>query len=224
MNTMFDGMFGRVQKGMCMLSPCGIAVKTSAGYRSYDVKTGMLGFGDSMFFVVPASKVKTGDIILNGGKPACVRKSGKDSIEVINYETSVVETILPERHIFMGNTWFYGKIVSLFGDGSSFGGKNSVTKMMKFMMMSSLLGNADAAAGANGPVAIGMWGQTGAGRMNAGGMNTGGMNAGSVNAGGIGALLPFLLLSRGGAEDPFEGLFEGLFDNDEDEADETEDN
>ena len=247
MNTMFDGMFGRVQKGMCMLSPCGIAVKTSAGYRSYDVKTGMLrncdnlvfGFGDSMFFVVPASKVKTGDIILNGGKPACVRKSGKDSIEVINYDTSVVETILPERHIFMGNTWFYGKIVSLFGDGSSFGGKNSVAKMMKFMMMSSLLGNADAAAGANGPAAIGMWGQTGAGRMNAGGMNTGGMNAGSmnaggmntggmnagsVNAGGIGALLPFLLLSRGGAEDPFEGLFEGLFDNDEDEADETEDN
>ena len=205
MNTMFDGMFGRVQKGLCMLSPCGIAVRTSAGYRSYDVKTGMLrncdnlvfGFGDSMFFVVPASKVKIGDIILNGRKPACVRKSGKNSIEVINYETSVVETILPERHIFMGNTWFYGKIVSLFGDGASFGGKNSATRMMRFMMMSSLLGNTDAAAGANGL-------------------------AGNTSMGDMGALLPFLLLSRGGAEDPFEGLFEGLFDADEDQADEEE--
>ena len=207
MNTMFDGMFGRVQKGMCMLSPCGIAVRTSAGYRSYDVKTGMLrncdnivfGFGDSMFFVVPASKVKTGDIILNGGKPACVRSAGKDSIEVINYETSVVETILPERHIFMGNTWFYGKVVSLFGDGASFGGKNSVTKMMKFMMMSSLFGNGDAAAGMKAPVSPGTGGQ----------------------AGGMGALLPFLLMSRGGSEDPFEGLFEGLFETDEDGADGT---
>ena len=226
MNTMFDGMFGRVQKGMCMLSPCGIAVRTSAGYRSYDVKTGMLrncdnivfGFGDSMFFVVPASKVKTGDIILNGGKPACVRSAGKDSIEVINYETSVVETILPERHIFMGNTWFYGKIVSLFGDGASFGGKNSVTKMMKFMMMSSLFGNGDASAGMTVPVFPGIGGQAGgngSGGTNAGNMNAGNMNAGNMNAGGMGALLPFLLMSRGGAEDPFEGLFEGLFDTDD---------
>lgn len=215
MNTMFDGMFGRVQKGLCMLSPCGIAVRTSAGYRSYDVKTGMLrncdnlvfGFGDSMFFVVPASKVKIGDIILNGRKPACVRKSGKNSIEVINYETSVVETILPERHIFMGNTWFYGKIVSLFGDGASFGGKNSATRMMRFMMMSSLLGNTDAAAGANGPA-----GNASMGRM-------GNMSS----TGSMSALLPFLLLSHGGSEDLFEGLFEGIFDTDEDQADEEED-
>ena len=126
MNNIFGDMFMRVQKGMCMLSPCGIAVRTSAGYRSYNVKTGKLrncdnlvfSFGDGMFFVIPATKVKPGDIILNGGRPACVRQAGTNSIEVINYETSVVETILPERHVFMGNTYFYGKIVSLFGDGT----------------------------------------------------------------------------------------------------------
>ena len=199
MNTMFDGMFGRVQKGLCMLSPCGIAVRTSAGYRSYDVKTGMLrncdnlvfGFGDSMFFVVPVSKVKIGDIILNGRKPACVRKSGKNSIEVINYETSVVETILPERHIFMGNTWFYGKIVSLFGDGASIGGKGNITRMMKFMMMSSLFENS--------------------GSMAAGG---GGGNGGQ--AGGMNMLLPLLLMKGGGFDDLFSGLFE------EDEAADTD--
>ena len=151
MNTMFNGMFMRVQKGMCMLSPCGIAVRTSSGYRSYDIKSGKLrncdnlvfSFGDGMFFVIPSTKVKPGDIILNSGKPACVRSAGKNSIEVINYETSVVETILPERHVFMGNTWFYGKIVSLFGDGSSICGKGGLGKMMKLMMISRSIGGRD---------------------------------------------------------------------------------
>lgn len=201
MNTMFNGMFMKVQRGLCMLSPCGIAVRTSAGYRSYNVKTGKLrncdnlvfNIGDGMFFVIPASKVKPGDIILNGGKPACVRKAGRDNIEVINYETSVVETLLPERHVFMGNTWFYGKIVSLFGDGSSICGKGSVSKMMKYMMLSSLFrdGGADAPDGA-------------------GAMTT------AANMGNMNALLPLLLLKGDGAGDLFGGLFDG-----DDEEEET---
>ena len=76
MNTMFNGMFMKVQKGLCMLSPCGIAIKTSSGYRSYDTGSGKLrncdnlvfSFGDGLFFVIPSAKVKPGDIILNGGK------------------------------------------------------------------------------------------------------------------------------------------------------------
>ena len=193
MNTMFNGMFMKVQKGMCMLSPCGIAVRTTSGYRSYDIKSGKLrncdnlvfSFGDGMFFVIPSTKVKPGDIILNGGKPACVRSAGKNSIEVINYETSVVETILPERHIFMGSTWFYGKIVSLFGDGSSICGKGGLGgKMMKLMMISSLFENAGASA--DGTLAA-----PGAGNMN--------------------ALMPLLLMKGGGIDD----LFGGLFDEDD---------
>ena len=197
---MFNGMFMKVEKGMCMLSPCGIAVKTSAGYRSYNVKTGKLrncdnlvfSFGDGMFFVIPATRVKPGDIILNGGKPACVRTAGRDSIEVINYETSVVETLLPERHVFMGNTWFYGKIVSLFGDGSSLCGKGSLTKMMKFMMLSSLLGDTGAGFGAEAA---------------AGGGYTGGIAAPS-NMGNMNMLMPLLLMKGGGFDDLFGNLFE----------------
>lgn len=194
MNDLFNGMFMKVQKGMCMLSPCGIAVKTSAGYRSYNVKTGKLrncdnmvfSFGDGMFFVIPASRVKPGDIILSGGKPACVRKAGKDSIEVINYETAAVQTLLPERHIFMGNTWFYGKIVSLFGDGASICGRKNITKMMKFMMMGSLLesgGGTAAGAGGNGSITP------------AAGFNTN-------------MLIPLLLMKSGGFDDLFGNLFE----------------
>ena len=198
MNTMFNGMFMRVQKGMCMLSPCGIAVRTSSGYRSYDIKSGKLrncdnlvfSFGDGMFFVIPSTKVKPCDIILNSGKPACVRSAGKNSIEVINYETSVVETILPERHVFMGNTWFYGKIVSLFGDGSSICGKGGLGKMMKLMMISSLFENAGASA--DGTLAA-----PGAGNMN--------------------ALMPLLLMKGGG----FDDLFGGLFDEDDKESEDS---
>ena len=198
MNTMFNGMFMRVQKGMCMLSPCGIAVRTSSGYRSYDIKSGKLrncdnlvfSFGDGMFFVILSTKVKPGDIILNSGKPACVRSAGKNSIEVINYETSVVETILPERHVFMGNTWFYGKIVSLFGDGSSICGKGGLGKMMKLMMISSLFENAGASA--DGTLAA-----PGAGNMN--------------------ALMPLLLMKGGG----FDDLFGGLFDEDDKESEDS---
>lgn len=204
MNNIFGEMFMKVQSGMCMLSPCGIAVKTSAGYRSYNVKTGKLrncdnlvfSFGDGMFFVIPTVKVKPGDIILNGGRPACVRKVSAGSIEVINYETSVVETILPERHVFMGNTYFYGKIVSLFGDGASICGKGSVTRMMKFMMLGSLMGN-------------------GAGTENGALAPQGGMGPQS----NMGILLPLMLMKGDG----FDDLFGGLFDGEQEDEAETDD-
>ena len=221
MNNIFGGMFMRVQKDMCMLSPCGIAVKTSAGYRSYNVRTGKLrncdnlvfNIGDGMFFVIPATKVKPGDIILNGGKPACVRKAGKDSIEVINYETSVVETVLPERHVFMGNTWFYGKIVSLFGDGSSICGKGSINKMMKFMMLSSLMGGTGTAAAAGTNTASGTAAAKGTTASGFGTANSRSIApTGSImdvqNAPNMNMLMPLLLLKGDGFGDLFGNLFE----------------
>lgn len=125
MTNVFNGMFGNIAPGMCRLSMSGgIAVKTTTGYKSYNVKNGRLtncdsfvfDIGEEFFFVIPTNKVEVGDIILVSGKPKCVVKSDKDTITVINYEDSTVETILPERNVFMGNTYFYGKIVSMFGN------------------------------------------------------------------------------------------------------------
>ena len=43
MNNFLNGMFGKVGSGMCRLSMNGgIAVKTSNGYKTYNVKTGKL--------------------------------------------------------------------------------------------------------------------------------------------------------------------------------------
>lgn len=143
--NLFNGMFGKVAPGMCRLAMSGaIAVKTGTGYKSYDVKTGRLtncdnfvfNVGDEMFYVIPTNKVSIGDIILVSGKPKCVISSSKGNITVLNYEDSTIENIVPERHMFMGNAYFYGKIVSMLGtvDGSK-GMKN----IMKFAMLSDMM-------------------------------------------------------------------------------------
>lgn len=147
MTNMFNGMFGKVAHGMCRLSMSGgIAVKTSNGYKSYNVKSGRLtncdsfvfDIGEEFFFVIPTNKVEVGDIILANGKPKCVIKAEKNMITAINYEDSTVETIIPERHVFMGNTYFYGKIVSMFGN-DFMKGKKGMNKMMSYMVMSEMM-------------------------------------------------------------------------------------
>lgn len=147
-------MFGRIEPGMCRLSMSGgIAVKTSNGYKSYNVKKNKLtncsnfvfDIGADFFFLIPTNNVEVGDIILVHGSPRCVISKDENTITAINYENSVVETLLPERHVFMGNTYFYGKIVSMFGSGAK------KSNMMKYYMMSQMFkgGNSVASGGAS---------------------------------------------------------------------------
>ena len=90
MTNVFNGMFGKIAPGMCRLSMSGgIAVKTSNGYKSYNVKNGRLtncdsfvfDIGEEFFFVMPTNKVEVGDIILVSGKPKCVIKAEKETIK-----------------------------------------------------------------------------------------------------------------------------------------------
>ena len=149
----FNGMFGRVEGGKLRLTMNGgIAVKCSNGYKTYNVEKGTLtnvsnfcfNVGSEMFFVIPTSKVEKGDIILVAGKPKCVIGMDKKNITVIDYESSEVKTIVPERHIFMGSAYFYGKIVSMFGNVLK--GSKGAGKMMKLMMMSQMMGGNNANA------------------------------------------------------------------------------
>ena len=190
---MFNGMFGKVANGMCRLSMNGgIAVKTSGGYKTYDLKTNKLtncsnfvfNIGDEFFFVIPTNKVEPGDIIIANGKPKCVVSADRSTITAINYEDSTVENILPERHVFMGNTYFYGKIVSMFGNG--FGkGKKGTEKIMRYMLMSEM------------------------------------MKGGSSGSNQLGAMLPFMMMNGGGFGDMFDGMFDlGEDEEEEKEAEE----
>ena len=143
----FNGCFGKVQPGMCRLTMNGnIAIKCSNGYRTYNDKqqrlTNVTNFcfdmGSELFFVIPTMKVSEGDIILVEGKPKYVIAISKAYIEVVDYETSEIKKIVPERHVFMGSSYCYGKIVSMFG--SNFKGGRGLKKIMKMMMMSQIFG------------------------------------------------------------------------------------
>ena len=145
--NLFEGICGKVAPGLCRLSMNGsIAVRTRNGYRSYDVKSRrltncdhfVLDVGEDFFFVVPTNRVQGGDIILAGGKPKCVIAQEDHTITAINFEDATVETLVPERHLFMGNTYLYGKIVSLFGK-NGVQGKKGAGRMMKYMMLSGLM-------------------------------------------------------------------------------------
>ena len=150
---MFKGLFGKVEAGKCRLGINGdIAVQTANGYKTYDVETGKLvncanfcfDIGTDMFFVIPTNKVEKGDIVLVNGRPRCVREiKDKNSIEVFNYDDNSIETIVPERHVFMGSTYFYGKIVSMFGKTNFLKGKKGTNKMMQLMMMSQMMGSSN---------------------------------------------------------------------------------
>ena len=145
MSSMMNGMFGKVASGMCRVSMNGdIAIKTSQGYKTYDVETGHLlncdnfafDIGSDFFFIIPTNKVSKGDIILAGGKPRCVIEVKKNAIETFCYEDSTITTIVPEHHMFMGKTYFYGKIVSMFGNMANSG----PNEMMKYMAMAQMFG------------------------------------------------------------------------------------
>ena len=139
-------MLGKIAPGMCRLSMQGlIAIKTGSGYKSYDATAGRLvncdhfvfPIGEEFFFVIPTNRVRKGDIILANGRPKYVLEAEKNRITALNYENGVVETILPERYFFMGNTYLYGKIVSMFGNGKA-AGRKGPGKVLKYMMLSQI--------------------------------------------------------------------------------------
>ena len=144
-SNMMNRYFGKIANGMVRMSMNGdMAIKTSNGYKTYDVTTGALvncdnfvfDIGSEFFFIIPTNKVEAGDVILAANKPHCVIKVEPNRIEALRYEDGSIITIVPERNVFMGKTYFYGKIVSMFGkvkDGKGMKG------MMKYMMMSEMM-------------------------------------------------------------------------------------
>lgn len=171
MNGMFNGIFGKIAPGMCRLSlNGGVAIKTSNGYKTCDPAARILtncdnfvfDIGEEFFFLVPTNKLKEGDIILSNGRPKCVIEATADRIMVINYEDSTLEQLLPERHMFMGNVYFYGKIVSMFGNNLKTG--KGPGKIMKYIMLSEMMkGSGSASGGMSGMLPLLMMGKGGEG-------------------------------------------------------------
>lgn len=148
-NNKLTAPFSKVQAGLCRLSTNGeIAVKTNSGYKLYDIDTGSLisctdfvfNTDEEFFFAVPTSKVTIGDVILISGKPYCViaRATDINAVNVINYENSTIKTITPELRSFMGNSYLYSKVVSVFGDDLTYNEK-SLKNLTSYMIMLNIL-------------------------------------------------------------------------------------
>jgi len=135
--------FGKVKPGMCRLSMNGIAIKVGDTYKTYNVNTGALvncadfvfDMGDDMFFVFPTNTVQKGDIILMNDGPATVIEVVDGQIKVFKYSDSTISFIVPESYLFFGNSYFYSKIVSVFGDMTN---GCDLNKMMPLMFMSEM--------------------------------------------------------------------------------------
>lgn len=148
-SNMMNKYFGKVANGMVRMSMNGdMAIKTSNGYKTYDVKTGALtncdafvfDVGSEFFFIIPTNKVETGDVILAAGKPHCVIKAEANRIEALRYEDGSIVNIVPERNVMFGRTYFYGKIVSMFGKITGNNGDKGMKNMMKYFIMSEMMG------------------------------------------------------------------------------------
>lgn len=147
--NLFGDAFGRIAPECCRMTYNGnLAIKVAGGYRAWNTKTGRLTnvtnftfpVGGDFVFVIPTTKVKAGDVILHNGRPKAVVavSSNPETVQAVNYETGTVETIVPERHIFMGKTYFFGKLISMFGK-SMFSGKGC-GGIMKMMMLKEFMG------------------------------------------------------------------------------------
>jgi hypothetical protein len=139
----FGKMFNKVAPGMCRLSMNGIAINVNGEYKTYDVNSGMLvncadfvfDVGDDMFFVIPTNNVLKGDILLASSGPVCVIEVKDNEIRAFDYKSGTIVSLVPERYVCFGATYFYSKIVSPFANITAGGDMN---KIMPIMMMSSM--------------------------------------------------------------------------------------
>ena len=71
-----------------------------------------------------------------------------------------METLVPERHLFMGGIYLYGRIVSVFGR-NGVKGRKGAGRIMKYMMLSSMMKGKDGGFSAMLPLMLGMKGDFG---------------------------------------------------------------
>lgn len=155
--NIFEGKFGQLPAGVCNISMSGrIAVKTNNGYKSFSTPRKKLvnttGFafdmGPGSFFLIPVKKTKEGDIVTV--KQGQVTKfyavtepeneAHPNTIKMFDFETNDIVEKVPERHVLMDKTYYFGKVASMWdmifkGGLKSEGGFNGIMAIMAMQKM-----------------------------------------------------------------------------------------
>lgn len=122
LTSVFSNMLGTLEPDMVRITFDGnVAVKTTNGYKTYNVTKKKAVNMDSLvmpdmsaFLLLPSTKVKVGDIIMRDGTFYSIISVDDTTNELVgyNYESGKKETLVRETHCFLGNTYFYSKLVS----------------------------------------------------------------------------------------------------------------
>lgn len=149
--NLFEGAFGPANGDLRLALTGTVAVRCSDGrYKTYDVEKDHLiivsdftmNGTEGMFFIIPTTNVKKGDLIYVKDKLSFVSDVTDDGnrIKIVNYEDDKIEEILPERYLLWGKTYFFKKIICPFHNIRNANSK-SIRSIMKLLMFGQMFGN-----------------------------------------------------------------------------------
>lgn len=134
--------FGKVYGDQFRLSINGLAVRGKDGkYVTFNPETRELvevttGFFDDMkdlLFLMPATELEVGDIILHQNKPYYVTKVRDNEVKGIDFEEAVENTLIPKTNVF--GMKYYTKVFNCLGTNNILGSDLAANPMMAYALM-----------------------------------------------------------------------------------------
>lgn len=134
--------FGKINSDQFKLSINGLAVRGKEGkYYTFNPETRELvevttGFFDDMkdlLFVMPATELEVGDIILHQNKPYYISVAKNDVIKGIDFEDAIESTLVPKTNVF--GIKYYTKVFNCLGTNNILGTDIASNPMMAYALM-----------------------------------------------------------------------------------------
>lgn len=134
--------FGKINTNQFRLSINGLAVKGKDGkYVTFNPESRELvevttGFFDDMkdlLFLMPATELEVGDIILHQNKPYYVTRVRDGEVKGIDFEEAVENTLIPKTNVF--GMKYYTKVFNCLGTNNVLGSDLAANPMMAYALM-----------------------------------------------------------------------------------------
>ena len=134
--------FGKINSNQFRLSINGLAVRGKDGkYLTFNPETRELvevttGFFDDMkdlLFVMPATELEVGDIILHQNKPYYITSARDNQIKGIDFEDAVESVLVPKTNVF--GIKYYTKVFNCLGTNNILGTDIASNPMLAYALM-----------------------------------------------------------------------------------------
>lgn len=134
--------FGKINSNQFKISVNGLTVRNKEGkYVTFNPETRELvevtnGFFDDMsdlLFLMPATELEVGDIILHQGKPYFITAAREGNIRGVDFEEAVENTLIPKTNVF--GVKYFTKVFNCLGTNNILGGDLATNPMMTYALM-----------------------------------------------------------------------------------------